>query len=202
MPVRSDAKRQRVGLPVPRFLPLPPVRSGGVFELIIPGNTEQPCHLMMPSPTAKVRAVSSEPCRTYQCDGRETCLTATCSGVQLNADTPSGTPWSTQPLHRTPNPKPWRTLNSVQVSRTGIQEVSPRMFSGCPQVGPRSAPSDPPPDPPPAVGMTQVRGRPTPADEVSRGSEACPSGASEARGPPPEPQPPGSSARCARGARA
>lgn len=26
-----------------------------------------------------------------QCDGRETCLTATCCGVQLNADTPSGT---------------------------------------------------------------------------------------------------------------
>ncbi|MEA2750192.1 MAG: hypothetical protein QOI41_4335 [Myxococcales bacterium] len=35
-----------------------------------------------------------QPCRTAthgRRDGRETCLTATCSGVQLNADTPSGT---------------------------------------------------------------------------------------------------------------
>jgi hypothetical protein len=40
------------------------------------------------------RGGPAEPCRTVtqdQRDGRETCLTATCSGVQLNADTPSGT---------------------------------------------------------------------------------------------------------------
>ena len=74
-----------------------------------------------------------------QCDGRETCLTATCSGVQLNADTPSGTPWTTGTLHPTPDAKHPTTLNSVQVSRTGIQEVSPSLFSGCPQVGPQES---------------------------------------------------------------
>ena len=171
-----DAKRQSSHTQVPTCLPLPPVRSGGFAELFIPGNTEQPCHLM---PTRrkrcpivrppKVRAVRLQALPHTQCDGRETCLTATCSGVQLNADTPSSTPWTTEPLHRTPTPKPWRTLNSVQVSRTGIQEVSPRMFSGCPQVGPGSAP----PDPPPAVGMTQV-GRPP--KRVSERRAVCPCG--------------------------
>jgi hypothetical protein len=82
---------------------------------------------------------SAEPCRTAtqgRRDGRETCLTATCCGVQLNADTPSGTPWRPWTLHPTPDAKHPTTLNSVQVSRTGIQEVSPSLFSGCPQVGP------------------------------------------------------------------
>ena len=191
---------------------LPPTRSGWFPKPDIRGNTEQPCHLVPPRPkhctprmTAKGSGSRFRALPHTQCDGRETCLTATCSGVQLNAATPSGSPWTTQLLHRTPAPKLPRTLNSVQVSRTGIQEVSPRMFSGCPQVGPRSAPRDPPPAVP-AAPMTQVGGatkRRPGATPISAARVACPCGASAAGVSNPRPARPrrGSSARCARGSR-
>jgi len=56
-----------------------------------------------------------------QCDGRETCLTATCCGVQLNADTPSGTPWTTGPYI----PHPMLNTDNTEF-RSGVSNRYPR----------------------------------------------------------------------------
>ncbi|CAN5915579.1 hypothetical protein BH11MYX4_BH11MYX4_39200 [soil metagenome] len=100
-------------------------------------NTEQPCHpIPSCSATFLTRGIGQALPHT-ECDGRESCLTSTSCGVQLNADTPCGTPWTTATLHGVPKPKHPTTLKYVQVPPTGGQEVSPRVFRGSPQVGRR-----------------------------------------------------------------
>ena len=139
---RQNSRRRPATTSLTRLARTPqmPIRSGPWRSRNARTNTEQPCH-PIPSCSATNLTRGIGPALPHtECDGRESCLTSTSCGVQLNAATPCGTSWTTTTLHRVPKPKHPTTLKYVQVPPTGGQEVSPRVFRGCPQVEPREGP--------------------------------------------------------------